>query len=82
MEERLIDSKSFKDMCDTEVILGFTPGENLTFRNYREILTFDKNEEPVTFITNIFDLSTEDVIRIYKHRWEIEFFFKWIKQNL
>ncbi|WP_212905321.1 transposase, partial [Clostridium polyendosporum] len=37
---------------------------------------------PVTFITNIFNLSKEDIIAIYKNRWEIEVFFKWIKQNL
>ncbi|WML34067.1 IS4 family transposase [Clostridium sp. OS1-26] len=82
MEERIIDSKPLKDIYDTEVVLGSTPGGNLTFSNYREIMTFDENGEPVTFVTNIFDLSTEDIISIYKHRWEIELFFKWIKQNL
>ena len=45
-------------------------------------MCFDENCEPITFITNIFDLSKEDIINIYKNRWEIELFFKWIKQNL
>ena len=40
------------------------------------------NDEAITFVTNIFDLSKEDIINIYKKRWEIELFFKWIKQNL
>lgn len=82
MEERMLDSNPNKDLYDTEVILGSTPGGNLTFNSYREIMTFDEEGEPVTFLTNIFDLSTEDIVKIYKHRWEIEIFFKWIKQNL
>jgi len=35
-----------------------------------------------TFITNNFELSALDVAHLYKHRWQIEVFFKWIKQNL
>ncbi|MPM68625.1 IS4 family transposase ISDha2 [bioreactor metagenome] len=82
MEEQMLKSNPDKDVYDTEVVLGSTPGGNLTFKNYREIMTFDENGEPVTFLTNIFDLDTEDIIKIYKYRWEIEIFFKWIKQNL
>lgn len=82
MEERMLESCPSEDMYDTEVTLGSTPGGNLTFKNYREIMTFDKDGEEITFVTNIFDLPTEDIIKIYKHRWEIEIFFKWIKQNL
>ncbi|URZ02475.1 IS4 family transposase [Clostridium felsineum] len=82
MEERMLRSNLSENIYDTEVILGSTPGGNLTFKNYREIMTFDDEGEPVTFVTNIFDLPAEDIIKIYKHRWEIELFFKWIKQNL
>lgn len=59
--------------------MSSTPGRNLTFNKYREIMCFDENDEVITFITNIFDLSKEDIINIYKKRWEIELFFKWIK---
>ena len=82
MEEKFLDSNIDKDIYDTEVVMGSTPGGNLTFNKYREIMCFDENCEPITFITNIFDLSKEDIINIYKNRWEIELFFKWIKQNL
>jgi Transposase DDE domain/Domain of unknown function (DUF4372) len=34
------------------------------------------------FITNNFDLSAQTITEIYKERWQIELFFKWIKQNL
>lgn len=82
MENKLLTSDLEKDIYDAEVLLGTTYSKNLTTKNYREILTFDENGEPVTFITNIFDLEVEDIVKIYKHRWEIEVFFKWIKQNL
>ncbi len=34
------------------------------------------------FVTNHFDLSAKTIADIYKQRWQIELFFKWIKQNL
>ena len=34
------------------------------------------------FITNNFNLSAKTIADIYKERWQIELFFKWIKQNL
>lgn len=34
------------------------------------------------YITNNFTLSGEDIALVYKERWKIELFFKWIKQNL
>ncbi len=34
------------------------------------------------FLTNNFDLSAKTIADIYKQRWQIELFFKWIKQNL
>ena len=33
-------------------------------------------------MTNNFELSAKTIADIYKHRWDIELFFKWIKQNL
>ena len=34
------------------------------------------------FLTNVFDLSARTIADIYKERWQVELFFKWIKQNL
>ena len=43
--------------------------------------------DPVTgkhyvFLTNNFKLSAKTIADIYKSRWQVELFFKWIKQNL
>lgn len=35
-----------------------------------------------TFLTNHFGLAAATIAAIYKQRWQIELFFKWIKQNL
>ena len=35
-----------------------------------------------TFLTNHFKLAARTIADIYKARWQIELFFKWIKQNL
>jgi hypothetical protein len=38
--------------------------------------------ERIFFITNVWDLSAMQIARIYKHRWDIEVFFRFIKQQL
>lgn len=49
----------------------------------RRIKYYDKEiEMEFVFITNNFEISAIDVARLYKYRWTIELFFKWIKQHL
>ena len=36
----------------------------------------------LVFLTNNMDFKATDIALLYKHRWKIELFFKWIKQNL
>ena len=36
----------------------------------------------LTFLTNNLELNAEIIARLYKERWRVELFFKWIKQNL
>jgi len=42
----------------------------------------DTNSELLVFLTNNFEVSALEVANLYKNRWQIEVFFKWIKQNL
>jgi hypothetical protein len=40
------------------------------------------NNVMLLFLTNNFNVSALEVARLYQKRWDIEVFFKWIKQNL
>ena len=42
----------------------------------------DETKRTFVFLTNNFDLTAEHVALLYKNRWQIELFFKWIKQHL
>ena len=49
----------------------------------RAIEFYDEdNEKTFVFITNNFRLPSATIAEIYRQRWQIELFFKWIKQNL
>jgi hypothetical protein len=42
----------------------------------------EERQKMLTFLTNNFKLAATTIAQIYKSRWQIELFFKWIKQNL
>ena len=49
----------------------------------RKITYYDeKQDKTYIFLTNNFEFSAKTIADIYKSRWQIELFFKWIKQNL
>ena len=49
----------------------------------RAVCVYDEEAgEEIVFITNNFDISASEVACLYRHRWDIEVFFKWVKQNI
>jgi hypothetical protein len=49
----------------------------------RRVAFYDmKNHRRLVFLTNLFTVSPKTVADIYKQRWQVELFFKWIKGHL
>lgn len=57
---------------------------SMAYPEYLRRIKYYDNETQTEFVflTNDFEISALDVARIYKYRWTIELFFKWIKQHL
>ena len=75
--------KSTGVQCDQTVVLKTF----YSFQGYpeplRRIRYYDENlGKRLVFLTNNFDLPASTIAALYKSRWQIELFFKWIKQHL
>jgi putative transposase len=55
---------------------------NLYEESLRRISVYREGKKPIILVTNMKNVSAEIIAELYKARWEIELFFKWIKQNL
>jgi hypothetical protein len=65
---------------DVKVTLG--KGNKRMKNALRMIKAIDSQGRPVRIITNRFDLTAEEIGDMYRSRWQIEIFFRWVKQNL
>ena len=49
----------------------------------RKVKFYDQeNKRDFVFLTNNMELTAEQIALLYKNRWKVELFFKWIKQHL
>jgi len=68
---------------DKTVRLTVAKSKKLYPEELRLVEFYDEiNDELLVFLTNNFEVSALEVANLYKNRWQIEVFFKWIKQNL
>ena len=70
-------------LCDQIVVLkGFYTNQNYP-EKLRRIKFYDaQRDKRLTFITNQFSLPAATIADLYRCRWQVEIFFKWIKEHL
>ena len=69
----------------TDAVIEFT--EYNSYRKYPEklrLVNFYDEEQgrEFAFLTNAFHLTAPEIANLYNNRWQIELFFKWLKQHL
>jgi hypothetical protein len=75
--------KSTGLLCDQTVVLQNYNVSKEYPDKIRRVKFYDtKNDKNLVFLSNIFTLPAFTISELFKCRWRIEIFFKWIKQNL
>ena len=68
---------------DQEIVLkGFYARRKCPHRLRRIVVWDEENEREIVLLTNHMEFAASTIAAIYKYRWQIELFFKAIKQNL
>lgn len=79
---RAVD-KSTGLRCDQTIVLSSSIPPKIIRKKIRRIKFYDsQHEKNLVFLTNNFFLPALTVSKLFKCRWQVEIFFKWIKQNL
>jgi hypothetical protein len=87
MAYRVCRNRKFPDrsnvLKDQEIVFTGERASKLCPRRMRRIVVWDaKKEREIVLLTNHMDFAASTISSIYKERWQIELFFKAIKQNL
>ena len=77
-----VDRISTNVLCDqTGVLTVFYSNRDYPVP-LRRVVAKDDSGKRITFLTNNFALAPEMIADLYRQRWQVELFFKWIKQHL
>jgi len=75
--------KSLGLICEQTIRLTGVHSKQHYPEKLRRIRYFDsETQKYLTFLTNNFNLPAITIAQLYKCRWQVELFFKWIKQHL
>jgi len=71
---------------DSNVTADFTctlgTSQKQTKKRHRVVQFMDHEGKEIRVVTSLMDITAEEIANMYKSRWAIESFFRWIKQNL
>jgi hypothetical protein len=75
--------KSTGVVCDQTILLTIPKSAEDYPDKLRRVRYYDaETDKTLVFLTNNFLLPAITIAQLYKQRWQVELFFKWIKQNL
>ncbi len=75
--------KSTGLLCDQTIVLTSAKASKNYPAHLRRIKFHDaEHNKQLVFLTNNFDLPALTIAQLYRCRWQVELFFKWIKQHL
>ncbi len=70
-------------LTDAEIVLTVYKSRKDYPENLRLVRYYDEEQDrEFMFLTNAMDLTAQQIADLYKNRWQIELFFKWLKQHL
>lgn len=70
-------------LSDAEIELTVYNSRKDYLDNLRLVRYYDEEQDrEFMFLTNAMDLTAQQIADLYKNRWQIELFFKWLKQHL
>ena len=70
-------------LTDAEIELTVYKSRKDYPKNLRLVRYYDEEQgREFMFLTNAMDLTAQQIADLYKNRWQIELFFKWLKQHL
>ena len=78
-----VDRTKTSVLCDqTGVLTVFYSSKDYPSTLRRVVVRDEESGKRVTFLTNNFALKPDLIAQLYRQRWQVELFFKWIKQHL
>ena len=62
----------------TDIITQLKHPKRLRLVKYRD----EDQDREFVYLTNVFHLTSLEITELYKKLWQVELFFKWLKQHL